>query len=53
MPKKNVDNAIQEIINSYKKGLLVNEDRFYNLKWMQQEILKLAINIYSEKNICH
>lgn len=43
-PKKNIDNAIQEIISHYKKGLLVNEDRFYNLKWMQQEILKTSNN---------
>jgi nucleoside-diphosphate-sugar epimerase len=38
-PNKNVDTAITEIITNYKQGLLKDEDHFYNLKWMQREIL--------------
>ena len=39
-PKKTVNDAIDEIIASYNSGKLANEDRFYNLKWMQKEVLK-------------
>ncbi|MFK3872040.1 SDR family oxidoreductase [Pseudoalteromonas sp. NEC-BIFX-2020_002] len=38
-PNKNVDTAIIEIITAYKQGLLKDEDHFYNLKWMQREVL--------------
>lgn len=38
-PSKNVEAAIDEIVNAYNAGELKNEDRFHNLKWMQQEIL--------------
>jgi nucleoside-diphosphate-sugar epimerase len=38
-PNKNVSTAIDEIIAAYQAGALKNEDRFYNLKWMQQEVL--------------
>lgn len=42
-PKKTVEDAIREIIEAYKAGKLKNEDRFHNLKWMQQtEVAKLA-----------
>ncbi len=39
-PKKKVENAILEIIEKYKSGELKDEDRFYNLKWMQHIALK-------------
>jgi nucleoside-diphosphate-sugar epimerase len=39
-PTKNVASAIDEIVGAYQSGNLKNEDRFYNLKWMQQEVLK-------------
>ncbi|WJG10585.1 SDR family oxidoreductase [Aliiglaciecola sp. LCG003] len=39
-PKKTVSDAIDEIINRYQQGELVDQDRWYNLKWMQQEVLK-------------
>ncbi len=39
-PKKSVDDAIREIIGRYKSGELADNDRFYNLKWMQKEVLK-------------
>lgn len=35
-PKKTVEHAIQEIIESYRSGVLRNEDHFYNLKWMEK-----------------
>jgi len=39
-PKKKVDDAIREIVYKYRSNELKDEDRFYNLKWMQQEVLK-------------
>ncbi|MDG2252520.1 MAG: SDR family oxidoreductase [Methylophilaceae bacterium] len=38
-PKKTVDDAIKEIIQKYKNNELKDENRFYNLKWMQQTVL--------------
>ncbi|WP_242618728.1 hypothetical protein [Alteromonas sp. KUL49] len=38
-PKKTVQHAIDEITQAFKRGELKNEDRWYNLKWMQQEVL--------------
>jgi nucleoside-diphosphate-sugar epimerase len=38
-PKKGVDDAVREIIEHYQSGALKDEDRFYNLKWMQQTVL--------------
>lgn len=40
-PKKSVEHAIREIIYEYQSDRLHDEDRFYNLKWMQQTILNL------------
>lgn len=37
-PKKTVDDAVREIIETFKAGKLKDEDRFYNLKWMQQTV---------------
>jgi len=34
-PKKKVENAIVEIIDKYNLGILNDEEKFYNLKWMQ------------------
>ena len=39
-PKKTVNDAISEIIEKQRSGQLEDEDRFYNLKWMQREVLK-------------
>src|SRR6476660_8070260 len=39
-PKKSVDDAIGEIIQKYRKGELKDDERFYNLKWMQKEVVK-------------
>ena len=38
-PKKKVEDAIQEVIGKYRAGLLKDEDRFHNLKWMQETVL--------------
>jgi len=38
-PKKSVEDAIREIIEHYKQGTIKDEDRYYNLKWMQQTVL--------------
>ena len=37
-PSKSVEHAIQEIGAAYKQGLIQDEDRYYNLKWMQKEV---------------
>lgn len=39
-PKKNVRIAIEEMISAYKQGSLVDQDKWYNLKWMQKTVLK-------------
>jgi nucleoside-diphosphate-sugar epimerase len=35
-PKKTVEDAITELVALYRQGVLKNEDRCYNLKWMQR-----------------
>lgn len=37
-PSKTVEDAIKEISTAYKQGSIKDEDRYYNLKWMQQEV---------------
>ncbi len=37
-PKKSVKTAIDEIGAAFKAGALKDEDRFYNLKWMQKTL---------------
>lgn len=39
-PKKKVEDAVVEIIAEHRAGRLKDEDRFYNLKWMQKEVVK-------------
>ena len=39
-PKKTVADAIQELAGLYSQGVLVDEDRWHNLRWMQAEVLK-------------
>lgn len=38
-PKKSVAIAIDEIIEAFNNGSLKDEDRWYNLKWMEQTVL--------------
>ena len=38
-PKKTVEDAVLEIISKYRAGDLKDDDRFYNLKWMEQTVL--------------
>ena len=37
-PRKSVDDAIREIVAAYRDGKLTDEDRHYNLKWMQRTL---------------
>ena len=39
-PRKTVDDAISEIIQMQRSGKLKDEDRFYNMRWMQREVVK-------------
>lgn len=39
VPKKTVDDAIREIIDKFHAGELKDEDRCYNLNWMQKTVL--------------
>jgi nucleoside-diphosphate-sugar epimerase len=43
MPKKTVENAIQEIIEKYRSKILRDEDHFYNLRWMEKQVLNSLI----------
>lgn len=38
-PKKAVNDAIREIIEKHHAGELQDEDRYYNLRWMEQTVL--------------
>jgi nucleoside-diphosphate-sugar epimerase len=38
-PKKTVNDAIGDIIDLYNKRILKNEERYYNLRWMQKNNL--------------
>jgi len=38
-PKKNVRIAIEEMIEAFKQDKLIDSDQWYNLKWMQKNIL--------------
>jgi nucleoside-diphosphate-sugar epimerase len=37
-PKKSVEHAVQEIIEKYQSGAVKDEERYYNLKWMQKTV---------------
>jgi nucleoside-diphosphate-sugar epimerase len=37
-PKKSVEHAVQEIIEKYRSGAVKDEERYYNLKWMQKTV---------------
>jgi nucleoside-diphosphate-sugar epimerase len=39
-PKKSVDDAIREIAIRFRSGVLKDEERFHNLKWMQREVVR-------------
>src|SRR5262249_40067443 len=39
-PRKTVSDAITEIVGKYQWGVLRDEERFHNLKWMQREVVK-------------
>jgi nucleoside-diphosphate-sugar epimerase len=37
-PQKSVRDAIRELVGLYRQGVLKNEDRWHNLKWMQGHV---------------
>lgn len=39
-PKKTVDDAIKEMIDMYRQGSLKDDEHWYNLKWMQREVVQ-------------
>jgi nucleoside-diphosphate-sugar epimerase len=39
IPRKGVQDAINEIINNYNLGVLTDDEKFHNLKWMQSNKL--------------
>ncbi|MRD55507.1 NAD-dependent epimerase/dehydratase family protein [Betaproteobacteria bacterium LSUCC0115] len=39
-PKKNVETAIDEMLDAIKTGALIDSDQWYNLKWMQRGVEK-------------
>jgi hypothetical protein len=42
-PKKTVEDAIREIIEQYRIGMLKDDDHFYNLRWMEKTVLAKEI----------
>ena len=38
-PKKSVEDAITEIISKYRAGDLLDDESYYNLKWMEKTVL--------------
>jgi nucleoside-diphosphate-sugar epimerase len=38
-PKKTVEDAVREIIEKYRSGVLKDDEHFHNLKWMQKTVL--------------
>src|SRR5689334_1995343 len=41
-PQKSVAHAIDELVAKYREGVLKDEDRHYNLRWMQRQAAKEA-----------
>ena len=39
-PKKNVEEAIKEIVGLYRQGALKDEDRWHNLRWMERKVAR-------------
>ncbi len=39
-PRKSVEDAIRDIIQKFRSGVLKDEERYYNLKWMQKEVVR-------------
>jgi nucleoside-diphosphate-sugar epimerase len=38
-PKKSVEDAVREIIEKFRSGILKDDEHFHNLKWMQKTVL--------------
>jgi nucleoside-diphosphate-sugar epimerase len=40
-PKKTVEDAVKEMVGLYRQGALKDEDRSYNLRWMQNHVAEI------------
>ena len=40
-PKRNVEDAIKELVGLYRQGVLKDEDCFHNLRWMQSRVAEV------------
>jgi len=38
-PKRSVEEAIQDVIEKFRSGALKDEERYYNLKWMEKGVV--------------
>ncbi len=38
-PKKGVEDAIKELVGLYRQGAWTDDESYYRMKWMQQEVL--------------
>lgn len=39
-PRKGVADAVRELVGLYREGVLKDEERFHNLRWMQRELVR-------------
>lgn len=43
-PRKTVEDAIREIVEAYRAGSLKDDERHYNLKWMEKNVFPETLN---------
>ncbi len=44
-PKKTVKDAITELAGLHRQGVLKNEERFHNLKWMMKTVVNAGVSV--------
>src|ERR1043165_6544714 len=47
-PRKTVEDAIKELIGLYRQGVLKDEDKSYNLRWMQSHVAEVRQRVAAE-----
>jgi len=47
-PKKTVEDAIKELIGLHRQGVLKDEDKSYNLRWMQSHVVEVRQKVAAE-----
>ncbi|HEV7693325.1 MAG TPA: SDR family oxidoreductase [Hyphomonadaceae bacterium] len=47
-PKKTVEDAIKELIGLHRQGVLKDEDKSYNLRWMQSHVAEVRQKVAAE-----